>query len=152
MDHLRSWARSRRTRSPQRPWRPRPYLAIRYYERQAEAGVFDSVGSKGDNHDNALADGQRLLQDRTHPSSEALAFACCSLPLPIGCPGGTSDAFRSPAETSLRQSSKRHNIANYKLPSRPESREPMTPRIPGRTAQAFINQVIEPQCVWICRG
>ena len=32
------------------------YLAIRYTERLAEAGVVNSVGSKGDSYDNALAE------------------------------------------------------------------------------------------------
>ena len=32
------------------------YLAIRYAERLAEAGVVTSVGSKGDSYDNALAE------------------------------------------------------------------------------------------------
>jgi putative transposase len=32
------------------------YLSIRYTERLAEAGVVNSVGSKGDSYDNALAE------------------------------------------------------------------------------------------------
>jgi transposase InsO family protein len=32
------------------------YLAVRYTERLAEAGVVASVGSKGDSYDNALAE------------------------------------------------------------------------------------------------
>ncbi len=32
------------------------YLAIRYTERLAEAGVVNSVGSRGDSYDNALAE------------------------------------------------------------------------------------------------
>jgi len=32
------------------------YLAIKYTERLAEAGVVNSVGSKGDSYDNALAE------------------------------------------------------------------------------------------------
>ncbi len=32
------------------------YLSIRYTERLAEAGVATSVGSRGDSHDNALAE------------------------------------------------------------------------------------------------
>jgi len=35
---------------------PGQYLAIRYTERLAEAGVVNSVGSKGDSYDNALAE------------------------------------------------------------------------------------------------
>ena len=34
----------------------RQYLAVRYTERLAEAGVVASVGSKGDSYDNALAE------------------------------------------------------------------------------------------------
>lgn len=32
------------------------YVSIRYTERLAEAGIAPSVGSKGDSHDNALAE------------------------------------------------------------------------------------------------
>ncbi len=32
-----------------------PYLAIRYTERLAEAGIVPSVGSRGDSYDHALA-------------------------------------------------------------------------------------------------
>ena len=35
---------------------PGQYLAIRYTERLDEAGVVNSVGSKGDSYDNALAE------------------------------------------------------------------------------------------------
>jgi len=35
----------------QRPLEPKQYLAIRYTERLAEAGVVASVGSKGDSYD-----------------------------------------------------------------------------------------------------
>ena len=35
---------------------PGQYLSIRYTERLAEAGVVNSVGSKGDSYDNALAE------------------------------------------------------------------------------------------------
>jgi len=38
------------------PVEPGQYLAIRYTERLAEAGVVASVGSKGDSYDNALAE------------------------------------------------------------------------------------------------
>jgi putative transposase len=37
------------------------YLAIRYTERLAEAGVVNSVGSKGDSYDNALAESVNSL-------------------------------------------------------------------------------------------
>ena len=40
----------------QRPVEPSQYLAVRYTERLAEAGVVASVGSKGDSYDNALAE------------------------------------------------------------------------------------------------
>lgn len=39
-----------------RPVEPGQYLAIRYTERLAEAGIEPSVGSKGDSYDNALAE------------------------------------------------------------------------------------------------
>jgi putative transposase len=35
---------------------PKQYLAIRYTERLGDAGVVNSVGSKGDSYDNALAE------------------------------------------------------------------------------------------------
>ena len=40
----------------QRPIELRQYLAIRYTQRLAEAGVTASVGSRGDSYDNALAE------------------------------------------------------------------------------------------------
>jgi transposase InsO family protein len=41
---------------PHSSWRPRrPYVAIKYTERLAEAGVEPSVGSVGDSYDHALA-------------------------------------------------------------------------------------------------
>jgi putative transposase len=39
-----------------RPVESAQYLAIRYTERLAEAGAVGSVGSRGDPHDNALAE------------------------------------------------------------------------------------------------
>ena len=39
-----------------RPIEPGQYLSIRYTERLAEAGAVNSVGSKGDSYDNALAE------------------------------------------------------------------------------------------------
>src|SRR5438876_276158 len=39
-----------------RPLEPGQYLAIRYTERLADAGVATSVGSRGDSYDNALAE------------------------------------------------------------------------------------------------
>ena len=39
-----------------RPIESAQYLSIRYTERLAEAGVVNSVGSRGDSHDNALAE------------------------------------------------------------------------------------------------
>jgi transposase InsO family protein len=39
-----------------RPVESAQYLAIRYTERLAEAGAMNSVGSKGDSYDNALAE------------------------------------------------------------------------------------------------
>jgi len=39
-----------------RPVEPEQYLALRYTERLAEAGVEPSVGSVGDSYDNALAE------------------------------------------------------------------------------------------------
>jgi putative transposase len=39
-----------------RPLEPKQYLAIRYTERLADAGVVNSVGSKGDSYDNAMAE------------------------------------------------------------------------------------------------
>ena len=39
-----------------RPVESAQYLAIRYTERLADAGVVNSVGSKGDSYDNALAE------------------------------------------------------------------------------------------------
>jgi hypothetical protein len=39
-----------------RPLEPGQYLAIRYTDRLAEAGVVPSVGSRGDSYDNALAE------------------------------------------------------------------------------------------------
>ncbi len=38
------------------PVEPGQYVAVRYTERLAEAGVVASVGSKGDSYDNALAE------------------------------------------------------------------------------------------------
>ena len=50
------------------------YLAIRYTERLAANGVVNSVGSRGDSYDNALAEShQRALQDRTHPQQGTVA-------------------------------------------------------------------------------
>ena len=39
-----------------RPVEPKQYLALRYTDRLAEAGVEPSVGSVGDSYDNALAE------------------------------------------------------------------------------------------------
>ncbi len=39
-----------------RPLEPEQYVAIRYTERLADAGVAPSVGSRGDSYDNALAE------------------------------------------------------------------------------------------------
>src|SRR5690606_26320906 len=39
-----------------RPFESTQYLSIRYTERLAEAGIENSVGSKGDSYDNALAE------------------------------------------------------------------------------------------------
>ena len=39
-----------------RPIDPAQYLAIRYGERLAEAGIVPSIGSVGDSYDNALAE------------------------------------------------------------------------------------------------
>jgi putative transposase len=39
-----------------RPLEPAQYLAVRYTERLAEAGIAASVGSRGDPYDNALAE------------------------------------------------------------------------------------------------
>ena len=50
------------------------YLSIRYTERLAENGVVNSVGSRGDSYDNALAEiDHRALQDRTRPQPGTLA-------------------------------------------------------------------------------
>jgi putative transposase len=48
--------RHQRAGPPQRPRQAAQYLAVRYTERLAEAGVVASVGSKGDSYDNALAE------------------------------------------------------------------------------------------------
>ena len=40
----------------QRPIESAQYLAMRYTERQADAGIEPSVGSRGDSYDNALAE------------------------------------------------------------------------------------------------
>ncbi|KMO24926.1 hypothetical protein VP06_32910, partial [Methylobacterium aquaticum] len=39
-----------------RPLEPKQYLALRYTERMAGAGIEPSVGSGGDSYDNALAE------------------------------------------------------------------------------------------------
>ena len=39
-----------------RPVEPKQYLALRYTDRLAEAGIEPSVGSVGDSYDNALAE------------------------------------------------------------------------------------------------
>jgi putative transposase len=44
------------TTALRRPVEPGQYLAIRYTERLAEVGVTNSVGSKGDSFDNAMAE------------------------------------------------------------------------------------------------
>jgi len=49
------------------------YLAIRYTERLADAGAVNSVGSKGDSYDNALAESVKALQGRADPSAAELA-------------------------------------------------------------------------------
>lgn len=50
------------------------YLAIRYTERLADAGVVKSVGSRGDSYDKRpRRDRQRSLQGGTHPSPGSLA-------------------------------------------------------------------------------
>ena len=50
------------------------YLAIRYTERLAANEIVNSVGSRGDSYDNALAEShQRALQDRTRPQQRPLA-------------------------------------------------------------------------------
>ena len=90
------------------------YLAIRYTERLAEAGVVNSVGSKGDSYDNALAESVNGLYKaelirRRAPGARPKRSS--SPPL-SGCPGGMRAGFIPPAEISLRPSSRRPTIAN----------------------------------------
>ena len=51
------------------------YLALRYTERLAEAGIEPSVGSVGDSYDNALAEtDQRPVQGRGDPPARSVAL------------------------------------------------------------------------------
>ena len=51
------------------------YLSIRYTERLAETGAIGSVGSRGDSYgQRPRGDGERVVQDRTHPTTRSLAF------------------------------------------------------------------------------
>jgi len=57
------------------------YISIRYSERLAEAGIEPSVGSKGDSHDNALAETinglykAEVIHRRSWPTRESVELA-----------------------------------------------------------------------------
>ena len=57
------------------------YVSIRYSERLAEAGIEPSVGSKGDNYDNALAETinglykTEVIHRRSWPTRESVELA-----------------------------------------------------------------------------
>ena len=51
-----TYTRSSKTAVLRRLLEPKQYLAIRYTERLEDAGVVNSVGSRGDSYDNALAE------------------------------------------------------------------------------------------------
>ena len=80
------------------------YLSIRYTERLAETGAANSVGSKGDSYDNALAE---TIIGSTRPSSSATAApgaasTTSSTPPSNGSTGSTTAASSKPTARSRR--------------------------------------------------
>jgi putative transposase len=89
------------------------YRSIRYTERLEEAGVVNSVGSKGDSYHNALAETvndlykAELFHRRRWRTVEEVELATT-----IGSAGATRAGSTKPADTSLQRRSRRPTIAN----------------------------------------
>ena len=90
------------------------YLAIRYTERLADAGAVNSVGSKGDSYDNALAESVNALYKaeliRRQRSWRTVELTS-SWPPPAGSTGGMTAGSIAPAATSHRPSSRQPMLA-----------------------------------------
>jgi hypothetical protein len=85
-----------------RPVEPGQYLAIRYTERLAEVGVTNSVGSKGDSFDNAMAESIIGLYktDSSATADPGEASTTSSSPPSNGSTGSTTgDCFMSSGES-----------------------------------------------------
>ena len=89
------------------------YLAIRYTERLAETGAVNSVGSKGDSFDNALAETMIGLYKtelvRTRGPSKT-----SSTPPSNGSTGSTTNGSSKPTARSHRPSTRRSTTASKK--------------------------------------
>ena len=87
------------------------YLSIRYTERLAEAGVVNSVGSRGDSlRQRPGRDRQRPLQGRADPPAGSLAErrGRRARHRRAGSTGGTRSVSTPPAATCRRPSTRRH--------------------------------------------
>jgi putative transposase len=102
------------------------YLSIRYTERLAEVGAMNSVGSKGDSYDNALAESINGLYKaevirNTGPwrSLEQVELATAAWSI-----GGTIAVSTAPSKTCHRASTRRTTITNAP-PTRPRDPKPL---------------------------
>ena len=97
------------------------YLAIRYTERLAETGAVNSVGSKGDSYDNALAETIiGLYKARSSATAAPGAASTTSSTRPSnGSTGSTTAASSKPTATSHRPNTKRTTTVRTAQASRP---------------------------------
>ena len=103
------------------------YLAIRYTERLADAGVVNSVGSRGD--DNALAETVNGLYkaELIHRQGPWRWMSRSSSRRRRGSTGGIPGGSTAPAETSLRRSTRPPTISATRRPRWPP--EPYRPSL-----------------------
>jgi putative transposase len=98
------------------------YLSIRYTERLAECGVVNSVGSRGDSYDNALA--ETMFAVSTRPNWFATrapggASTTSNSPPSNGSTGSTTVACSANSATSRQQSLKTSTTVNTSRPKWP---------------------------------
>ncbi len=100
------------------------YLAIRYSERLAEAGIMASVGSRGDSYDNALAE---TVTASSRPSSSAAGapgapWSTLSWRLQPGSIGGITTACTRPLTICRPPSTRRCTIVGEQTQRLPKSK------------------------------